>query len=105
MKRLHDYICWECKIMGEAYLEMGDFPLCPKCNKPMEIHYTQLHYDTFFPGSHNAEYTAHGRKFNGCTKQQLLEGVSFSKRVGGRILKKGLKGQVLDDKKHEKKIE
>jgi hypothetical protein len=105
MKRLHDYICWNCKVSGEAYLEFGDFPLCPECGEPMEIWYTKVNFDSYFPGSHNSEYSTHGRKFQGCTKDGLLDKVSYSARVGDKIkYKKALKGQVIDDKKHAKKI-
>lgn len=101
MKVLRDYACHKCKVCMEDILEYGEYPDCPECGKPMVIHFTQMHFGSYFPGSHNAEYTTHGRKFNGCSKESLLKSVSKKKRIAEGRKKKG--HCDIEDIKEEKK--
>lgn len=105
MKILRGYVCWNCKVKTEAMLEFGEYPECPRCKKAMEFHYSNCNFDSFFAGSHNAEYTTSGRKFNGCTKKQLLENVSYKKRVEDGRDKAGHNRDEVDWEKHDKKID
>ena len=105
MKILRDYVCHNCKVQGEDIRELKDLPTCPRCKKSMEILFTSCNFDSFFEGSHASEYSTHGRKFNGCTKEQLYENVSLRRRVGERLYtKKSLRGQVPDEKKYKEKF-
>lgn len=81
MKVLRDYCCWECKIYVEDTREYGDYPKCPQCCQEMAVYYSNMNFNSYFSGSHNAEYGTHGRKFNGCTKEQLLKNVTKKKRI------------------------
>lgn len=104
MKILRDFACWECKVKLEAAMEYKEYPVCPKCSQAMEILFTACNFDSHFAGSHNCEYGTDGPKFKTHSKEEILETVTYSKRVGSRINKKGLKGQEVDNAKHYKKL-
>lgn len=74
MKTTRDFLCHNCgELLENHYGECGDNPSCPECGTEMEFLPTKLNANTYFPGSHNSEYGTHGRKFQGCTKEQLLK--------------------------------
>lgn len=82
MKAHRDYACWDCEEFEFDYFgEYKEVPYCPKCHRPMEFIPTKVNVDTYFPGSHNSEYTHHGNKFqNGTSKQKLLDDLKQAKK-------------------------
>lgn len=90
MKISRDFICPKCGAIKLSVLgEYQEYPKCDRCRIIMDFFPTSINVSTFFPGSHNAEYGTSGKKFKGCTKDQVLAPITEHKKK----IKKKAEGQ------------
>lgn len=101
MRVSRDFACWDCEVEMEDILEQGERPLCPECNKPMELYFKRMNFNSYFKGSYKAEYGEQGKIFNGFTKEDALRTVTKKKRIADGRKKKG--HCDIRDVKEEKK--